>query len=51
MLGSLFKPKWQHANPKVRIEALAGLGAESVELKQLAQNDSDTGVRLRQLRA
>lgn len=46
MLGSLFKPKWQHANPKVRIEALAGLGADSAELIQLAQNDSDTGVRL-----
>ncbi len=46
MLGSLFKPKWQHANPKVRIEALVGLGADSPELIQLAQNDPDTGVRL-----
>lgn len=46
MLGSLFKPKWQHANPKVRITALAGLGTDSAELKQLAENDSDTGVRL-----
>ncbi|MGB1008909.1 MAG: DUF349 domain-containing protein [Thiolinea sp.] len=46
MLGGLFKPKWQHASAKVRIQALANLGADSTELIQLAENDPDTGVRL-----
>ena len=46
MLGGLFKPKWQHANARVRIQALATLGANSPELIQLAQNDPNTGVRL-----
>ena len=46
MLGGLFKPKWQHSNARVRIQALPSLGADSAELKQLALNDPNTGVRL-----
>nr|CAA6814170.1 MAG: Unknown protein [uncultured Thiotrichaceae bacterium] len=46
MLGGLFKPKWQHSNARIRIQALANLGSDSAELIQLAQNDANTGVRL-----
>lgn len=46
MLGKLFKPKWQHSNARIRMQALATLGTDSPELIQLAQNDPNTGVRL-----
>lgn len=46
MLGSLFKPKWQHSNARIRMQALATLDSGSPELIQLAQNDPNTGVRL-----
>lgn len=46
MFAKLFKPKWQHKDAKVRIQALAALANDSQELIHLAQNDPDTGVRL-----
>lgn len=46
MLGSFFKPKWQHNNARIRIQALASLAPDGPELIQLAQNDPNTGVRL-----
>lgn len=46
MLGGLFKPKWQHKDAKVRIQALTELAGDSKELIQLAESDADTGVRL-----
>lgn len=46
MLGKLFKPKWQHKDPKVRKQGLSGLTPESMELIQLAESDPDNDVRL-----
>lgn len=46
MFAKLFKPKWQHKDARVRIQALANLATDSSELTHLAQNDPDTGVRL-----
>ena len=46
MLASFFKPKWQHKDPKVRIQAINTLGGESVELIKLAQTDPDMEVRM-----
>ncbi len=46
MLGSLFKPKWQHKDAKVRLQALASLAAESSELTSLAESDPDQSVRV-----
>ncbi|PID48666.1 MAG: hypothetical protein CR991_10590 [Proteobacteria bacterium] len=51
MLGSLFKPKWQHKDAKVRIQAISSLEGNSRELIQLAQNDPNTGVRLEAITA
>ena len=49
MLASFFKPKWQHKDPKVRIQAINTLGGESVELIKLAQTDPDMEVRMEAL--
>lgn len=46
MLGSLFKPKWQHKDAKVRLQALASLAPESSELISLAESDPDQSVRV-----
>ena len=46
MLGALFKPKWQHKDAKVRLQALSSLEANSAELLGLAQHDPDEAVRL-----
>lgn len=46
MLGSLFKPKWQHKDAKVRLQALASLAPESSELTSLAESDPDQSVRV-----
>lgn len=46
MLGSLFKPKWQHKDAKVRLQALANLAPESNELMSLAESDPDQNVRV-----
>lgn len=46
MLGSLFKPKWQHKDAKVRLQALASLTPESTELTSLAESDPDQSVRV-----
>lgn len=46
MLGSLFKPKWQHKDAKVRLQALASLATESSELISLAESDVDQSVRV-----
>ena len=45
MLGSLFKPKWQHKDAKVRLQAVANLAPDSSELISLAENDPDPSVR------
>ena len=45
MLGSLFKPKWQHKDAKVRLQAVANLAPDSSELINLAENDPDPSVR------
>lgn len=45
MLGSLFKPKWQHKDAKVRLQALASLAPDSTELISLAESDPDPSVR------
>ena len=46
MLGSLFKPKWQHKDARTRLLAIPDLGGSSPELIQMAQSDENTGVRL-----
>ena len=45
MLANFFKPKWQHKDAKVRIQALSTLAGDSVELIKLAQTDPDENVR------
>ncbi|MFZ1341761.1 DUF349 domain-containing protein [Thiothrix eikelboomii] len=45
MLGSLFKPKWQHKDAKIRLQALTSLAPDSSELISLAENDPDDSVR------
>ena len=45
MLGSLFKPKWQHKDAKIRLQALTTLAPDSSELMNLAENDPDDSVR------
>lgn len=49
ILARLFRPKWQHANPQVRRQALLKLSAQKPDehavLRDLAQNDSDIEVR------
>lgn len=46
MLGNLFKPKWQHTDAKVRIQALDSLAGDSVEIIKLAQTDPHSAVRM-----
>ncbi|MFN3785344.1 MAG: hypothetical protein ACK4RS_00760, partial [Thiothrix sp.] len=46
MLGKLFKPKWQHNDPKVRIQGLSALAGDSVELINIAQTDPNSDVRM-----
>lgn len=46
MLGKFFKPKWQHNDPKVRLQGLDALASDSVELINLAQADPDSEVRM-----
>ncbi len=46
MLNKLFRPKWQHENPQVRISAIEKLSSEDITtLEQLALNDGDSSVR------
>lgn len=47
MLGRLFKPRWQHTNPAIRLKAVAQLnGAEETALlAQLARGDASESVR------
>ncbi len=47
MLSNLFRPKWQHKNVDVRLQAIANLKADTDAntLQQIALNDSDAGVR------
>ncbi|MEB4592924.1 DUF349 domain-containing protein [Candidatus Thiothrix sp. Deng01] len=47
MLGNFFKPKWQHADEKVRIQALDSLAGDSIELIRLAQTDPHSAVRMK----
>ncbi len=46
MLSKLFKPKWQHKNPVVRMKALESLEGSSAELIAMATSDSSSEVRL-----
>lgn len=46
MLGNFFKPKWLHADAKVRLQAIPQLAGDGVELIKLAQTDPDTKVRV-----
>ncbi|HHL18647.1 MAG TPA: DUF349 domain-containing protein [Thiothrix sp.] len=46
MFKGLFKPKWQHKKPTVRLQALVSLDASSAELIDLATSDPDLEVRL-----
>ena len=46
MLGNFFKPKWLHKDANVRIQAIASLAGDSVELIKLAQTDPDNNVRM-----
>lgn len=50
MFKSLFKPKWQHSKPQVRLDALAQFRADDAEqlriLVQMARNDEVPAVRL-----
>lgn len=46
MLGKFFKPKWQHSDPKVRIQGLTALTSDGVELINIAQADPNSDVRM-----
>lgn len=46
-ITDIFKPKWKHSNPEVRIEAVKEMAAtETDTLKAVAANDPDAGVRV-----
>ena len=46
MLNKIFRPKWQHENPEVRLSAINKLGQGDIAiLQQLAAHDSDKNVR------
>lgn len=49
MFARLFRPKWQHSNPTVRLRAIERLNPDDPEgsrtLSQLAREDSDVRVR------
>ena len=51
MLKHIFRPKWQHPDPKVRIQAIQTLAADNPALLQLAQHDADDGVCERAIRS
>lgn len=50
MFKSLFKPKWQHANPEVRLQAIKGFSAADPQqrslLTRLALSDQEASVRI-----
>lgn len=46
MLKGLFKPKWQHKKPAVRLQALINLEGSSDALIKVATSDPDLDVRL-----
>lgn len=45
MLKTLFKPKWRHEDPEMRLEAVAELEPDDPALATLAQEDADPKVR------
>lgn len=45
MLNRFFKPKWQHPNPEVRLQALQDLGTSDPVLLQAVREDQNAGVR------
>lgn len=47
MLSTFFRPKWQHKDPAIRLQAVAGLTAakDSATLVNLALNDDNAQVR------
>ena len=45
LLDRIFKPKWQHDDPKVRLEAIKKLDDQE-KLGEVAINDSDETIRL-----
>jgi hypothetical protein len=46
MFSRLFKPKWEHRDPRVRRKALESGAAPAEVLSKAAMEDSDTAVRL-----
>lgn len=50
-LLNIFRPKWQHSDPAVRLQAIQALGPENQEiLASVARSDSSTEVRRAALR-
>lgn len=45
ILNRFFKPKWQHPNPEIRIQALQGLVTSDPILLQAAREDQNPSVR------
>lgn len=45
ILKKFFKPKWQHPNPQVRLQALQEFADGDAVIAQMAQHDLDPGVR------
>lgn len=45
ILNRFFKPKWQHPNPEVRLQALQDLGNSDPVLLQAVREDQNAGVR------
>ena len=45
MFNNLFKPKWQHKNPNIRIQALTKLSSYDAPVIYLSLSDEDSAVR------
>ncbi|CAK0780766.1 putative DUF349 domain-containing protein [Gammaproteobacteria bacterium] len=46
ILKNLFKPRWQHSNPRVRRQALEELASDHEVLTQIARRDPDPALRI-----
>lgn len=46
----LFRPKWQHRNPRIRLEGVLALPPGDSRLAELARNDPDAAVRRQAIR-
>lgn len=45
ILSRFFKPKWQHAKPEIRRQAISALASDDPALRQLAEHDPALEVR------